>query len=226
MKQLAQSLSLAERAYQVVLDEICEGTLGPGSHLVQEQIAKRLGVSRQPIQQAMALLKADGLVRNAPGRGLVVIPLEPELMASRYQIRAALDGLAADLAAKRVRESSELCTCARRRGQAILRSGIAAVEKNAIKRMIRWDMEFHNFLYECSGNALIAPACEPHWRHLRRIMGEVLRKVATPENIWQQHQRILDAVLAGDRGRAKAVAIEHVDQAASGLARTLSLRGS
>lgn len=56
---------LAEQVYRAVLDEICDGALAPGASLVQEQLAERFGVSRQPIQQAMALLKADGLVEEA-----------------------------------------------------------------------------------------------------------------------------------------------------------------
>lgn len=95
MKPIALAPSLTEQAYQVVVDEICNGSLPSGSHLVQEQLAKRLGVSRQPIQQVMGLLKADGLVEDAPGRGMLVAPLNAEMITSRYQIRSAMDGLAA-----------------------------------------------------------------------------------------------------------------------------------
>ena len=57
--------ALGEQVYQAIVDEICDGTLEAGAHLVQEQLAARFGVSRQPVQQAMALLKADGLVEEA-----------------------------------------------------------------------------------------------------------------------------------------------------------------
>ncbi|NIR59688.1 MAG: GntR family transcriptional regulator, partial [Gammaproteobacteria bacterium] len=77
---------LAEQVYQAILDEICDGTLSPGAHLVQEQLAERLGVSRQPIQQAIALLKADGLVEEAGKRGVRVTPLDATAMRHHYEI--------------------------------------------------------------------------------------------------------------------------------------------
>lgn len=222
MKPLTQAPSLTEQAYQAVVDQICDGSLPAGAHLVQEQIARRLGVSRQPIQQAMALLKADGLIEDAPGRGMLVVPLDIELMVGRYQIRAALDGLAAQLAAERSKSSSQERQRIAEKGSAIIHAGRSAKDANAIKRMIRHDIEFHNFLYECSGNTLIGPTCEHHWLHLRRVMGEVLRKAASPEVIWRQHQEILDAVVEGNANRAKSLATKHVDQASAGLATALS----
>ena len=64
MRRIAPRPSRAELAYQAILDEICEGWLASGTHLVQEDLAARLGVSRQPIQQAMARWKSDGLVQE------------------------------------------------------------------------------------------------------------------------------------------------------------------
>lgn len=222
MKPIVLAPSLTEQAYQAVVDEICDGALASGSRLVQEQLAKRLGVSRQPIQQVMGLLKADGLVEDAPGRGMLVAPLNASLVTSRYQIRGAIDGLAAQLAATRAGSLVEVKDQIARRGRSIVKAGIAAIDSKAIKRMVAYDVEFHNFLYECSGNSLIAATCEPHWLHLRRVMSEVLRKAAPPEDIWKQHEEILNAVLAGDAGSAKSLAITHVEQACDGLTKSLT----
>ena len=59
MQKLAPRPSATDLAYQAILDEICAGALPSGAHLVQEQIAERLGVSRQPVLQALALLKGE-----------------------------------------------------------------------------------------------------------------------------------------------------------------------
>ena len=56
MKILKSQPSLTDQVYDAIVDQICEGALSAGSHLVQEQLAERLGVSRQPVQQAMALM--------------------------------------------------------------------------------------------------------------------------------------------------------------------------
>ncbi len=226
MKPIAQAPSLTEQAYQVLVDQICDGSLPSGSHLVQEQIAKRLGVSRQPIQQVMGLLKADGLIEDAPGRGMLVVALDATLITSRYQIRGAMDGLAAHLAATRARSSAKVKDQIAQVGRAIVKAGVAAIDAKSIKRMVAYDVEFHNFLYECSGNSLIGATCEPHWLHLRRVMSEVLQKAALPEDIWQQHEDILNAVLEGDARRAKSLAIKHVEQACEGLTSALTMKPS
>ena len=78
----------------------------PGTRLTQEDIAAQLAVSRQPVLQALRLLKKDGLVLDAPGRGVLVAPLDAGWIAKVYQVRGALDALAARLAAAAARRAS------------------------------------------------------------------------------------------------------------------------
>ena len=217
MKRIESYPSRTEQAYRAILDEICEGALAPGTHLVQEQLAGRLGVSRQPIQQAMALLKSDGLVRELGGRGLYVAPLDLTVMRQHYEIRAALDELAARLAAERARSSPEAAREIARGGEAILDAGAAAVAAGDIPRMVRHDVAFHRFLYDASGNSLLAATAEPHWRYLRRVMGEVLRFAEPGPAIWRQHRGILEAIVRGDAEAAIDRARQHVHGAAERL---------
>jgi DNA-binding GntR family transcriptional regulator len=217
MKPIALHPGRTELVYQAIVDEICDGSLLPGTHLVQEQLAARLGVSRQPVQQAMALLKADGLAEQAPGRGLRVTSLNLGLMQQHYAIRAALDGLAAGLAAEQAARSTETRAAIETRGNTILAASIKAIETLNIKRLVRLDSEFHSFVYDCSGNTLIAATAEPHWRHLRRVMSEVLRRAESPDEIWRQHADILEAIVSGDAKRAEEAAIIHIENAAERL---------
>jgi DNA-binding GntR family transcriptional regulator len=221
MKPITARPTRTEQVYQAILDEICEGALAPGTHLVQENLAMKLGVSRQPVQQAMAMLKNDGLVQELGARGLYVAPLDLAMMRRHYEIRAVLDGLAARLAAGRAAVSTSDAAEIRRRGAAIIEAGHAAVAAGAVKRMVRRDVEFHGLIYEWSGNPLLAGTAEPHWRYLRRVMGEVMRHADRPEVIWRQHERILDAIVRGDAAVAEARAVEHVERAAGMLARAL-----
>lgn len=222
MKPIAPAPSRTEQAYQAILDEICNGALSPGTHLVQEQLAARLGVSRQPIQQAMALLRSDGLVQEIGGRGLCVAPLDIDAMRARYEIRAALDALAARLAAGRAAASAETARQIARRGAGIVEAGLAAAGSGNIALMIERDVAFHSFLYEVSGNGLLAATAEPHWRYLRRVMGDVLRHAEQGGSIWEQHAAILGAVVAGHADEAGARAAAHVERAAERLCAALS----
>src|SRR6188768_3142201 len=74
--QLEAAPDLVDRVYRSLLDAICAGSLAPGQRITQEDIAQQLAVSRQPVLQALRLLKKDGLVQDAPGRGLQVADLD------------------------------------------------------------------------------------------------------------------------------------------------------
>ena len=93
MKPLVNAPSRTEQVYHAIRESICDCSLEPGMHLVQEDLAGTLGVSRQPVQQAMLLLKNDGLVVESGGRGLFVAPIDRESMEHHYQIRLVLDQL-------------------------------------------------------------------------------------------------------------------------------------
>lgn len=92
---------LVDQVYQSLLDAISDGSLPPGARITQEEIAEQMDVSRSPVLQALRLLKKDGLVQDAPGRGVLVAELDAEWIGNLYQVRGALDTLAARLAAER-----------------------------------------------------------------------------------------------------------------------------
>ncbi len=226
MRALRTAPGLAEQLYSAVLDEICDGALAPGAHLVQEQLAERFEVSRQPVQQAMALLKADGLVEDVGKRGLRVAALDLGRMQHHYEIRAALDALAARRAAERAQADAAVARDIGERGRAILADGARAVRDGAPREQIHHDEVFHKLIYEASGNPLMERTAETHWRFLRRVMGDVLRHAETPREIWRQHGEILAAVEAGDADLAEELARAHIAGAAGRLAESLANKGA
>jgi len=217
MKKISSTPGRGELAYQAILDAICDGSLEPGAQLVQEELADKLGVSRQPIQQALARLKSEHLVEERPGRGLCVPPLDLDLMLTHYQIRGALDSLAAGLAASRIKTGELLFAECKPRVDAIMEAGGKAIEQSSFKKLIRHDVDFPGYIYEISGNPLLANAVEKHWNYLRRVIGDVLRHAEPPLIVWEQHEGILEAILGGDEKRARQLAQEHVDVASSAL---------
>ncbi len=208
MERLSVQPHLAERVYGAILDAICDGQLAPGERLTQEQLAGTLNVSRQPVLQALLLLRKQGFVCESGRRGIVVAPLDPDFVVRLYEVRSVLDGLACRAAA--LRQPAE----AGRRGPALVEAGRAAAGSRALARMIEADMRFHLFLYELSGNSLIAETAALHWQHIRRVMGTYLQRAAAPEAIWDEHEAILAAVAAGDGERAERLARTHADESA------------
>jgi DNA-binding GntR family transcriptional regulator len=208
MKAIAAAPNLVEQVRDAILAEVASGQLASGDRIIQEQIAKTLGVSRQPVQQALMLLRNLGVLRDAPGRGLEVAPLEPDQVKHMYDIRAVIEGLACRLAAETNAER------AAKLGPALIDAGRKAVASGSVARMVAADMKFHEFVYGLSGNPLVAPAMAAHWTHTQRVMGEVLIRDETPRDIWDQHAQILDAIAAGAAARAESLARKHITQAA------------
>ena len=208
MKTLTTQPNLVEQVRDAILEEIASGAIAPGDRIIQEQIAQALGVSRQPVQQALVLLRNQGVLQDAPGRGLLVAPLDPAHVQHMYDIRAVIEGLAARRAAEVGAER------AAKAGPALIEAGRKAVAAGSVARMIAADMKFHEFIYGLSGNPLIAPALETHLTYTQRVMGEVLIRDEKPRDIWEQHEAILKAVAAGDGERAEALVRSHLMQAA------------
>ena len=209
MSQVQSQPTLVEQVVNAIVSEIVDGELPSNSRLIQDELARAYGVSRQPVQQALLLLRDRGLVREAPGRGLIVSPIDPDFVRKLYEVRAMLDGLAARLAAERGTAR------ARTEGPAYLEAGRAAVESGSLTEQIEADMKFHAFINELSENTLIGETTAPHWPYLRRVMGEVLRDdVQMPQIILGEHVAILDAIVAGDGDRAEALSRDHISRAA------------
>ena len=210
MQPLINVPSRTEQVYRAIRASICDCSLEPGRHLVQEDLAEMLGVSRQPVQQAMLLLKNDGLVVESGGRGLFVAPVERESIEHHYQIRLVLDQLAVRLVAERSRQDAGFKARLRREGDAILAVGKGAEQAGSAAEAVRHDVQFHSFIYDMTGNPLIRPTAESHWLFLRRVMIGVLLHAARGPLVWAQHEHILDLLVAGEVERVVTLATDHV----------------
>lgn len=219
MKALAAQPKLVEQVQDAILAEIASGKLPPGARVIQEQIAQELGVSRQPVQQALLVLRNLGVLSDAPGRGLQVAPLDLEHVRHMYEVRAVLEGLAFRKAAERnARRAAQ-------EGPALIAAGRRAVARGSVAAMIEADMAFHDFIYALSENPLVAPAMETHWTNTQRVMGEVLMRDDKPRDIWDEHEALLAAVSAGDARKAEKLARQHIEQAAEFMVERLRREG-
>ena len=207
MKAISLQPNLVDQVKDALLEEITSGKLSPGERIIQEHIAQALGVSRQPVQQALLLLRNQGVLKDAGGRGLIVAPLDADHVAHIYEMRAVIEGLACRLAATHRAEQ------ARKQGEAIIEAGRKAVASGSVAKMIAADIRFHEFLYGLSGNPLIGPAMDTHLTYTQRVMGEVLVQDQEPRDIWDQHAKILAAIVSGKPELAEKLAKEHLMQA-------------
>lgn len=208
MRPIDPEPDLCERIHDAVLDAICSGELKSGARITQEELANRFGVSRQPVLQAMMLLRREGFLVDAGRKGVCVAPLDVEQAKNLYYVRAALDGAAARLAAARY--TPDLAY----RGRLLLDVGRRAVASGNIPSVIEADIDFHLFIYEASGNPLIAETAQPHWQHLRRVMAAVLSEDDLRVSVWDEHEAILRSLEAGQVVEAEALCRNHTEQMA------------
>ncbi len=205
---------LTEQVYQRLLDAICTGELAPEARLTQEELAASFNVSRQPVLQALRLLKKDGVVIDSGRRGLIVAPVDPNLIGQLYEVRSVLDGLAARRAALAGVKIDPW----------VIDRGRKAVASGRIAAMIDADLAFHNLIYAASDNPLIGESAGRHWHHIRRAMGAVLQTAGAPESVWDEHRAILEAINTGDAGRAEQLARGHCEAAGHALSARLMER--
>jgi len=191
--------TLIEQAYEAILEAICSGRLAPGERLNQDALAARLGISRQPVGQALSILRAQDFVRDNGRRGMIVAPLERAFFESIYELREALDSLAASLAAQRATPADVA------EGRKLVAAGRRAARSSKIEAMVARDMEFHLWVCRVSGNPLLLQTMRLYWNHLRRAMGEVLQAPGRRQEIWDEH----DALLRGISRHNPAAAAQH-----------------
>ena len=216
MKILESQPKLVEQVHKAILSEIAEGKLKAGSRIIQEQIAQELGVSRQPVQQSLVLLKNQGVLIDAPGRGLQVAPLNLELIRQMYEVRAVLEGLVFRKAAENFSET------AKKRAEKLLAAGRQAVTKASVRDLISADMAFHSFFYELADNPIITQSMETQWVNTQRVMGSVLLSADKPRDIWDEHEVMFGLVAAGEAAKAERLARTHIEEAASFMIERLS----
>lgn len=220
MEPLTARPALVDQVYERLVEAIADGRLAAGEAVTQESLAERLGVSRQPISHALALLRQCGLLVERGRRGLQVAPLDPDHIRDLYQVRVALDGSAAQLAAERINASSSQTRAA---AQEALKRGTLAAQRGERAALIAADVAFHDSLNRLSSNGVIVDIAEQQWPHFRRAMGAALSDMTLAARYWREHAAILEAVLAGEAGRARDLAERHAARA--GEETTKRLRG-
>ncbi len=191
MDTIGPKKSLVDQTYEILLDAICTGELVPGERLTQDQIAARLNVSRQPVNSAISILKANHFVEDTGRRGVVVSALDPDLLKAILEFRGVIEPFAVQLAGER------LPADAAAEAGAVLRRGRQAVAALDARALLQADADFHEMLYRWTGNPVIQTTMRMNWHHIRRTMAEAVRDADSARRVWDDHDAIIEALVAG-----------------------------
>lgn len=201
--------NLIDQVYARILEAISDRTLQPGQRIRQNELADKLGVSRQPVSHALHLLHRQGLVAESGKRGFEVTQLDPARIRQLYEVRGAIDALAARLAAMRAATDA----AGRARLEAALAAGRRIDRKTALTDLIALDVEFHRAIYQLAGNPVIEETITPQWPHMRRSMATVLSELDYRGSAWAEHADITKHIFAGDADAAERAALSHAQTA-------------
>ncbi|QOZ30226.1 GntR family transcriptional regulator [Bradyrhizobium sp. CCBAU 51753] len=201
--------NLIDQVYGRLLEAIIDRTLPPGQRITQNELAEKLGVSRQPVSHALHLLHRQGLVAESGRRGFEVTQLDPRRIRELYEVRGAIDALAARLAAGRVQDDS----AGRAALEAALDAGRGIDGRTPLARLIALDVDFHSAIYRLAGNSAIEEMIAPQWPHMRRSMATVLAELDYRGSAWTEHETIGAHIFAGNATAAEAAALAHAQTA-------------
>jgi DNA-binding GntR family transcriptional regulator len=189
-------------------DAILRGRLAAGTRLNQNTIASQYGVSPIPIREALIQLESEGLVKSAPHRGAVVASLSKDELRDLYDIRIALESLAAQLAA--LQAGNEDVT----RLEALL----ARMDKESDPtRWLDLNLEFHRALYAPSRRSHLCSLIDTLRRNTERYLRIYAKSMGRLKTAQEEHRRILHAYRQRDAISAAAALREHLQNTLSGL---------
>ncbi len=181
---LERPLPLRVAVYEALLELITRGALRPGQHLVESELAERLGVSRQPVREALQRLSNEA----------------DQLMA----VRALFEAEAARLAAANAADGSI------ERLRDLWREGVAAVAADDIDAVVAANAALHACVMELAANDVLAELAGQVSRRVRWYYTPVARQRG--ERSWEEHAALIDAIAAHDQDRAARIMREHTEQ--------------
>lgn len=202
--ETAEKTTLAEELRLQLADDIVCGALPPGTPLDESDVARRFGVSRTPVREAIRQLTASGLVDSRAHRGAVVARPNIERLNSMFEAMAELEALCAGLSAERM-------TAADRHGLEALHEQLRVmIHAGNPQRFHEVNEAFHNAIYAGSQNTYIAEMTlatrvrvQPFRRAQFRNLGRLSKSHA-------EHDRVVVAILRGDRVGAAAAMRDHI----------------
>lgn len=192
--------SLVEHVRQLILEDIIQVRMSPGTMLQLTELAERYGVSRTPVREALGLLERQGLVAAIAYKGYLVKGIEPGDVHDVYLVRKTIEGAAAELAATRI--SAETL--------AELRQARPAQVQKMTMEYDEYARDFHGTIVSASGSPRLLSVFDDIYNDVRRIQYAGIGN-PRPDLIHEEHMAIVDALAAGDTGKSRHLMEQHID---------------
>jgi DNA-binding GntR family transcriptional regulator len=203
-RRVTRPAPLRQAVYDALIELIISGSLKPGQHLVEAELAEHLGVSRQPVREALQRLQTAGWVDLRPAQGAFVHSPTEEEAAQLLGVRAVLETYSAQLAAQNA-EPEDV-----ERLWELQQDGVDALAEGDVERLVAANTALHDFVTSVAGNAVLA--------ELTGQVGQKVRWYYTPiakprgKEAWNEHSRLIKAIAEGDADRAGEIMRRHTER--------------
>ena len=205
-RRVARPEPLRQAVYDALAEMIASGSLKPGQHLVESELAEHLGVSRQPIREALQRLAVDGWVELRPAYGAYVHTPTTEEVDQLLGVRSVLGAYSA-------REAAQHATSERvARLRELQAAGMAALAAGDESALDAANADLHAYIVEMSGNSVLAELIAQVERRVRWYYTPIARP--RDKEAWQEHDSLIQAIAAGDADLAERLMRAHAERTA------------
>ncbi len=202
--EAADAQSLSDRAYFAIRELIVTLELSPGSIVSERELQKRLGVGRTPVREALQRLEGERLIEVYPRRGIFVSNVNVLDLGVLSEVRIALEGFAARLAAERATAADKAATAG-------LIADLGELSAAADERLlIDLDQRIHRHVYRCTHNSFLETTLDGYYVLTLRIWFLALDRVNRLGDAVKEHLELLVAIRDGDPARAEEAMRRHV----------------
>ncbi|WP_127357682.1 GntR family transcriptional regulator [Actinacidiphila soli] len=203
-RRVARPAPLRQAVYDALIELIINGSLKPGQHLVEAELAEHLGVSRQPVREALQRLQTDGWVDLRPAQGAFVHSPTEEEATQLLSVRAVLETHSARGAAQNAKpEDVEQLW-------ALQQEGVDALADGDVERLVAANTALHAFITSVAGNAVLAELISQVTRRVRWYYMPIAKPRG--KDAWNEHAQLIEAIAKGDADRASEIMRKHTER--------------
>ena len=198
-------MRLSEKAYRLLKEKVLTLELPPSAVIDEAALMEELDLGRTPIREALQRLDSEGLVNIVPRRGTFVNDISITDLQKIFELRIALEGFAARLAAQRITEDriEEM--------ESVLRDlEVVCVGDRDYPRLMDIDSRFHRLLYAAADNEFLNETLDRLYDLSLRLWHLVLNRLEGVRYSIEQHRRVVEALRDGDEAEAEALVQQHI----------------
>jgi GntR family transcriptional regulator, trigonelline degradation regulator len=213
MRVVRNTVTLRQQVLEVLRDAILNFQFKPGDRLIERELCEMTGVSRTSVREALRHLESEGLVQNLPNRGPIVATLTLDEAREIYEVRRALEGLAARLFAERAGAEQHAAL------DAVMVALERAFATDDTRTIVKATAQFYDVVLGACGNELVRRLISSLHARVTYLRATSVSQPGRAPDSLAEMRRLVAALKSGNPDQAQAVCLEHIDRAATvGLA--------